>query len=777
MSATFCPLLCLVLLLTPIAHGDSIDLSDASIRAAIDAPDLVTGTAVRTLIEETHKRTGLKWPVIVAPSETAPVITLDLDSGMPPESYSVTAREARVTITGADGQGLLYGIGHFLRTMQWEPGVVNFPRTDTGVCTPAYPIRGHQLGYRFQANCYDTWDDAQYDQYIRELALFGCNSIENIPLEDMRKSPHMPLDRRTMNRRISEICRKYGMDYWVWTPAVFDLSDREKRTAHLAEHKQLYTDCPELTGVFFPGGDPGANPPELVLPFIEDLAGHLRRHHPEAKVWLSLQWFKEKQCDDIYAWIDRERPDWFGGLVAGPGSPPAPETRARLTDAYPLRLYPDITHTVRCQYPVPWWDPAFSLTLGRECINPRPVFYAFIHNYYAPFSEGFITYSDGINDDVNKAVWSRLGWNPASGARDILVEYARFFFSTYYAETIADGILALEKNWEGPLAENGGVDATLALWQRLEQALPELAGNWRWQTLLVRAYYDAYTRQRLLFETALEEEANHLLATAKDTGAGKAMDAALAVLSRAESEKHAPELRERIVALYDDLFHSIGLKSSVDKYQASGYERGCSLDFLDYPLNNRWFLEDEFNRIRALPDETAQVHELETLAVWTNPGPGSFYDDIGHPGKSPHVKRLENLNTDPVTVLNYSPGFWWWDNGFSRKRLSWQDTLDYPMTMVYNGLDPDASYVLRMTGNGDAHIRADGYALTPSITGKSIGELKEFPIPKALTADRQLTLIWDAEEQSELNWRDYATVAEVWLLKKQEKVLTTKDTK
>ena len=769
-------LLCTAFAAVLNAQGAPIDLSRASVDLAVSGPDTVARTAARVLTEEVAKRTGLDWSAAPEGSTAGASVVLKLNPTLPPESYAIAAADACVTLTGADGRGLLYAVGRFLRSMAWEPGAVHYPAGDTGVSTPAYPMRGHQLGYRFQANSYDTWDDAQYEQYIRELALFGCNSIENIPFEDDRKSPHMPLDRHSMNRRMSEICHEYGLDYWIWTPAVFDLSDREKRAAHLAEHKQLYKDCPELTGVFFPGGDPGANPPELVLPFIEELAGLLRRHHPDAKIWLSLQWFNAKQCDDIYAWIDRERPDWFGGLAAGPGSPPAPETRARLTDAYPVRLYPDITHTVRCEYPVPWWDPAFSLTLGRECINPQPTFYAFIHNYFAPFTTGFITYSDGMHDDVNKMVWSRRGWDPACDVRGIVVEYARCFLSSKHAESIADGILALEKNWEGPLAENGGVNATLALWQRLEQDLPELSTNWRWQSLLVRACYDAYIRARLLRETALEAEANALLAASQKTGAGAAMDGAMAVLNRIQTENPAPELRERIVALYDALFQSIGLKSSVEKYQASGYERGCSLDFLDYPLNNRWFLEDEFNRIRALPDEAARVLELERLAAWAHPGPGSFYDDIGHPGKSQHVKRVEGLNTDPYMLRNINPGFSWWDQGFSRKRLSWQDTLDYPMTMVYDGLDPEAAYVLRMTGNGEAHIRADGYVLAPTIQNTGIGEIKEFPIPKALTADRSLTLIWDAMEQSELNWRQYATAAEVWLLK-QGKELTTKDAK
>ena len=46
---------------------------------------------------------------------------------------------------------------------------------------PKIALRGHQLGYRPKTNSYDAWDIAQWDQYIRELALFGANSIELIP--------------------------------------------------------------------------------------------------------------------------------------------------------------------------------------------------------------------------------------------------------------------------------------------------------------------------------------------------------------------------------------------------------------------------------------------------------------------------------------------------------------------------------------------------------------------------------------------------------------------
>lgn len=46
----------------------------------------------------------------------------------------------------------------------------------------------------------------------------------------------------------------------------------------------------------------------------------------------------------------------------------------KIVDAdIPIRRYPDITHSLSSQYPIPKWDLAWAITLGRECINPRPV--------------------------------------------------------------------------------------------------------------------------------------------------------------------------------------------------------------------------------------------------------------------------------------------------------------------------------------------------------------------------------------------------------------------
>jgi hypothetical protein len=669
-----------------------------------------------------------------------------------------------VWVVGKDARGTLFGAGQLLRRLDWTKGRIAAPNALDITTSPKYAIRGHQLGYRAQANSYDAWTEAQFDQYIRELTFFGTNSIEGIPLQDDRKTPVMKVPRREMNQAIGRICQRYGLDHWAWIPADFDLSDRPLRDRFLARCAEFFKDAPVLHGIFFPGGDPGHNPPELVLPFLEDMAGLLLPVHPQARIWISLQWFSAPQVDTIYQYLDQKSPAWFAGLIAGPSSRPIPETRARLPKRYRLRDYPDITHNKLCQYEVPRWDQAFALTLGREAINPRPAEFALIHNRLAPYTDGFISYSDGAHDDVNKSVWSALSWNPDTPVIDILTDYARVYFSPAIATDAADGILALERNWHGPLIHNGAVEGTLLEWQKLERAAPQLDANWRWQMCLLRAYYDTYVRRRLLNESALESEANGILADARISGAAHAMDNALAVLNRAVSDPVSPDIRSRIERICAQLYNSIGLQTSVSKYHAIGAERGAVLDFVDYPLNNRWWLEDEFAKVRNLKSEEAKVARLLELSAWEHPGPGSFYDDVGNIAKSAHVVDIEET-TAPETSRIPHPTFWWWDQGKSRARLSWQTTM-WPAAMVYEGLDPNARYVVRSCGYGQALLRINGERVTAAADGKDIGDIKEFPVPEASVRTRRVVLTWDRPEgEEQLNWRQRSRLAEVWLIR------------
>jgi hypothetical protein len=766
--------------------AEPIDLARAVILVRPGTLPAAEQAAGQVLQEELQKRAGT--PVAVSSDWPARGVAIALSSmravpgwpEMPPassapdsperraEGYRITVtrspQRTTVWILGADPRGTLFGVGELLRALRWGDGHATISGDMEVATAPHYAIRGHQLGYRQQANSYDGWNERQFDRYIRELALFGNNAVEGIPHQDSRVSPLFTLPRAAMNRRISESCARYDLDYWLWMPAELDLGQQDRRAQEIERVDALFRDLPRLDAIFFPGGDPGSNPPALVIPYLQDMAARLAKPHPRAKIWLSLQWFDEKGIDEVYAWIEREQPAWLGGLVAGPSSPPLDRTRARLPRHYRLRDYPDITHTVRSQYPVPWWDPAFNFTLGREPINPRPVFYAAVHERTAPYTDGFISYSDGVNDDLNKAVWTRLAWAPASDVREIVREYTRFFFPARIADRAADGLFALEKNWEGPLATNGSVAGTLALWQALEREEPSLARDWRGQMYLLRAYFDAYTRQRLLYETTIEREANRALEAAPRTGATAAMDAATAVLRRATTEDCCSEWRRRIQDLCEALFQSIRLQTSVTRYHASGAERGAILDFMDYPLNNRWWLEDEFTKVRALQGDAAKLAALDRLRTWEDPGPGSFYDDVGHVGRSPRVVRVDVTSEEPSVRAGPLPHFVWEQEGKSRQRLTWQSSLRWPIAIVYERLDPSRSYTLRLNGVGEARPKIDGQPVQPAAYSRTLGELKEYAVPPGALADGRVVVTFEPIDERHLNWRQHSRLSEAWLI-------------
>jgi len=760
-------------------HAQTIDFSKASLLVSPAIKSPVRETIIRTFQEEVKQRTGIQVPVAETWNTGNPVIALVTASETELFGKKVPGREGpdlpeqkaegfrilpgntsgqeTLWLIGHDERGIFYAVGRFLREAELSPKKIQFGEKNETASSPVFPIRGHQLGYRNGNNTWDSWTVEQYEKYIRELVLFGCNSIENTPFEEER-GQNMKLSPGEMNTEISRLCHSYSIDYWVWTPATIDLSDETTFREEVRKHSEYYRNTPYLDDVFVPGGDPGDNHPRYVLPFLKAIAAELKKYHPEAGVWVSLQGFNDEETDYFFDYLERNKPEWLKGVVSGPGSPDMAATRFRLPAKYMHRHYPDITHTVRCQYPAPDFDQALALTSGREACNPQPFYYAGIHRKFEPVTYGSVTYSDGAHDDVNKFVWTSLDWNPDEDVRQILVEYARFFFGKVDAGAVADGILALEQNWLGPLEQNGAVETTLAFWQQLEKKHPELAGNWRWEQLVMRAYYDAYTRRRKQYEQGLEKEANRILAEAPAIGADSAMNQALSVVFKAEKEPVDQDLKRKIQDFCERLFRLAGMQTSVEKYHASGPERGCILDFLDYPLNNRWWLEDEFTKIRAMSSEQEKLARLEVIRTWSDPGPGSYYDNISDISQSPHVR----------TQMKKSYGYAWWNQGMSRKRLSTQLYQHLPV-LVYEELDPNGAYTVRIAGEGEALLRVDGERVASSAYPKEPETFKEFHLTKKYVSDGTITLTFDEADELNLGWRKQSKICDVWLLKDSSK--------
>jgi hypothetical protein len=778
----------------------TVDLTGAVI---VTPPDLGSREqkAVQMLVEEVEKRARVRWEqtttwpagaaprILVGPAEGVRRLAAAHGLGLPDglgrggrEGYAIGVAAGQpapvVWVAGNDARGVLFGVGRLLRTLRLERDRVTLAADFRVETAPQTPLRGHQLGYRPKTNSYDGWTVALWEQYIRDLAVFGCNAIELIPprSDDAADSPHFPLPPLRMMVEMSRLADAYGLDVWVWYPALDrNYADPQTVEAALKEWGAIFQALPRLDAVFVPGGDPGHTQPRVLFALLEKQTANLHKYHPRAQMWVSPQSFPQTWMDEFLGLL-RKEPAWLAGVVHGPQVRlNLADFRAAVPKRYPVRDYPDITHSRHCQYPVPDWDLAFAILQGREITNPRPQAMANIYRLSRPHTAGFITYSEGCHDDVNKCVWSALGWDGGADVREVLREYARYYIGPAFEERFADGLLALEKNWEGPVLKNAGIDATLTEFRALEKAAgPREKLNWRFQQALYRAYYDGYARARLKHETALEEAALTQLRGARTFGSLRAMADAEAVLSRAATQPAGADLRARVFELAEALFQSIRAQLSVPRYQAIHAERGANLDTIDFPLTNAGWLRRQFAVLRQGSSEADRLASLEAILNRADPGPGGFYDDLGDPERQPHLVRGVGAARDPAFFATplVGFGFRWPGPDTTRPRAWWQHAealYDAPLTMRYTGLDPKAGYRVRVVYGGErrgagirlvagGRFQVHDYLLRPY-------EPLEFDVPAAATAGGELTLAWTQELGGGGNGRG-CQVAEVWLLRK-----------
>jgi hypothetical protein len=743
------------------------------------------GKAVSLLVDAVQERTRVRWPVAAAsPRQGEPVVVVrraPANRGLPPEGYQLRTFDnggaPGVEIAGNDERGVLFGVGGLLRALEMRRDSVTLPGALNVTTAPRYALRGHQLGYRPKTNSYDGWSVPLWESYIRDLAVFGANAIELIPprSDDDTDSPHFPLPPMDMMVQMSRLAQEYGLECWIWYPAMDPAySNPATVEAALQEWGEVFRKLPRVDAVFVPGGDPGHTEPKYLMALLEKQTANLKKYHPNATMWMSPQGFSAAWMEEFFGLMDQQ-PVWLTGIVFGPQvRVNLPELRQRIPKRYAIRFYPDITHSINAEFAVNDWDVTYAMTEEREGVNPRPLDEAHIFRVLQPYAErGFISYSEGCNDDVNKAVWSALGWNPDADIAGVLRDYGRYFIGPDMADSFAQGLLALERNWRDPLLTNTGVDVTLAQFQDMERrATPLQKLNWRFQQALYRAHYDAYLRTRIVDETRRERRALEQLATARQVGALTALNAAENELAVDPLARAGSALRARIFELAEALYQSIRMQLSVPRYAAIDPGRGANLDLIDRPLTNAPWLRQRFADIRALPNEAARVAAIDEILAWTDPGPGGFYDDLGDPMNRPHFDPGVGFEMDPGFFHTPRTGFA--SGGRVPWRISWHRHAEAlygsALRLHYSGLDPAGRYQIRYVEAGDSAPRATRlvangkYEIHP-MQKKSV-EVKPvaFEIPPEATAGGTLTVEWQPSSEEAGNGR-FVQISEVWLIR------------
>jgi hypothetical protein len=710
------------------------------------------------------------------------------------DGYKIKLIGNLLIILGHDDRGCLYGVGKVMREMKIVTNQLFIQSNFQLSSSPTYPIRGHQLGYRPKTNAYDAWTVAQYDQYIRDLAIFGANSIEIMPprTDDDSTSVHMKLPASEMIKEQSRICAAYGLDVWIWYPNMAKTySTAESIKVELEEREAVFSSLLKLDAVFVPGGDPGDLEPDELFDWLAKEAKILIKYHPNAKIWVSPQAFKptKKWYAQFYNHVNKQYP-WFGGVVYGPWIKETLEqVKKKINPKIPIRLYPDITHNFSSQYPIPNLDISLAMTLGRESINPRPTDEKFIHNRYAKLAQGSISYSEGTNDDVNKFIWSDQDWNPKISALETLRDYAKYFIGYQYQDDIAQSILALEKNLRGPLVNNSSVQQTLQQWQVLEKnASVQVLSNPRFQSGLIRAYFDGYIQRRLLYEMNLERLAKNKLESRKKGQTIEAINEAKNILNTAIKETVSPELRERCIALADSLYRSFGAQLTIEKHHAAS-GRGNFIDNIDIPLNDSPWLIEQLDNILKLVNESDRDQAIENILHRADPGPGGFYDNLGSPESWKRIVAKKTWKEDPSSLesprVSFGVGLTGVDwvheivaKGFEGKTtpLAWMNQIntlyETPLEMEYDSLDPEGSYLIRISYTGrfrsSVQLMADGVKIHPFIRmGKK--PMVEYPLPTKITKDGKIRLTFTCGLKVDGEGERGTQVAEIWVIKNKTK--------
>ncbi len=636
--------------------------------------------------------------------ENASVISFYPDENLSRDEFKVELNGTSLLFYAHGIRGFIYGIGLFLRKTVYECGRVFLIKDISGVYSPQKEIRGHQMGYRPLSNTYDAWSIDDYKREYLNIMYFGADTVEHIPAEYDRENSKNEIMKYTPNELLkaaSEAADEIDLNVSLWIPN----KEKESDTA-LGYRKKLFEETKRIDSVFVPGADPGNLEAKELSERCSSFKKELIKTHPDAKLWVSAQAPRniENWGEDFIAEINSGKYD-IDGVITGPNHAfVIEELRKRLDKKYPIRFYPDITHNLRCEHPVHFdrddWSYSLAAANGRESINPRPNEYKYLHRLNSPYTVGSVTYSEGVNDDVNKAVWCSLEWCSDTEIRDIIEDYARLFFCGCNIEILTDAILGLEQNWDGSPENNAHIENTLRMLTKAAEQNNELYENWRFLSLLIRAETDAYIRRRVIFENALLSDAKGLIKKGRLKEAERILTT--------EYPDDIKSLRTDIEQLAKRLFDTIGIQLGTKTLHADGWERGAILDTIDNPVTDRRWLLDRLCAAKTMPKEKADKFVCECLEADTAK-PDEFYFSLAEDGlKTLGVKQNGEFYTDtladrpdrnngtlPVRLFKLYDHY-----SFRMKAAGLKNNTDYVLMISYDSGSFDDRQMLTIKANG-----------------------------------------------------------------------------
>ncbi|NLG49176.1 MAG: hypothetical protein GX552_03570 [Chloroflexi bacterium] len=521
-----------------------------SIRIEYRAPvNALTAKTVELLARRVRERSGVP---VVQQGVAELGVALDIAPGIGAEGFRIESEGDMLRIVGNDPRGLLYGVGKFLRDARYAEGDFA-PGPWRGTSVPSNPVRGMYFATHFH-NFYHDAPLVEVERYVEELALWGCNALS--VWFDMHHFTGIADPRaQEMIARLHAILRAanaVGMGAALTTLAneAYANSPVELRAVPNRAHYHVEL-CPNQPGavelmlrwrqemldafsdldiryLWIWPYDQGGCLCERCAPWgangfikmAEPVARLVRATLPNAATVLSTWWFDYDTTGEYEGlWrLLASRPDWVDYLmVDAHGDFPRYPLEHGAPAGIPILNFPEIS--MYAMYP---W--------GGFGANPLPLTLQARWDASRHLLSGGFPYSEGIYEDMNKAIFFQFYWDPQRPALETVREYAAYEYDHAVADEVVSVVERLEQNHQHGLGATQGeealdwaatpvydlprvraaaanAEANLAALQGVADRLTPAARNaWRWRVLWLRAALDAEIQASGGRSTARTEE-------------------------------------------------------------------------------------------------------------------------------------------------------------------------------------------------------------------------------------------------------------------------------
>lgn len=482
-----------------------------------ESPGEMTRRVAQILARQITDRCGAK---VATTGDAACAIELRLEPGIGSEGYRIDdGPDGGVCVVGNDEPGLMYGVGKLLRNSRYDGGGFT-PGAWRGESAPQCEMRGIYLANHFN-NYYEAASPEEIERYIEDLALWGYNLLSLGFPHWQYDSYDDPAARRMIEHmhRLMRTAHQVGMRVSVGvalnggfrstpqemrcTPVPDPLGRHGNFGVNLCPSKPVareellrnwsrlldeFADPAMDFATFWPYDEGGCGCADCwpwgargYLSLGRSVAALIREKRPEIRVIVST-WTFDTPPDGEWEALSRalaEDRSWADYIQADAHEdfPRFPLDQG-VPGGLPMISFPEISMWGQG----PW---------GGYGANPLPARLQRLWDQAKGKLCGGIPYSEGIYEDINKAIVSQLFWDAERPTMDTVREYAAFEFSPDVADDVVTIVRTFEQNHLrdtiGPSAQEA-LERAQSVGARLT---PQARAGWRWRIVYLRALIDS----------------------------------------------------------------------------------------------------------------------------------------------------------------------------------------------------------------------------------------------------------------------------------------------